>query len=860
MVSKFSQVIIALGAICSLSACVEDPGVNTNNELLVSSEGRYEQSSSVGNLFATALQKEYDLDFAFVPSSNLLDQAYTLIEPGMEPELTTRRVLSLMDASKPRWKEYKLGTMKGSAIKDFIVSRTLEMQRHELHVAGMHYSFRMVGGFPDRFIYLSTENGDEIQDSRYYRVAIDATNYRTFPGYWFAHGMSRSFREETKTANLEQALTNYLAKIQVMKPFDTIRSRVIIDEKSEISGITPISKVQGISHMSELLGHIVTVEGVVTVLGTVKDGFHKGRKEAYIQSVTPDDDPRSSEGIYLDLGYGSLADVEVGSLIRVKGTVYEELAMNEGLSRTGIRKVQSVDVIPTPTPYTIEPVVLGGDSLVNIPNKRISTYFGNINRKPALNLEDGIDFWESLEGMKIVVKSPRVVGFAGGKKDVSEEGRPKGYISVFVVAEGTANEEQKTPVGGLMIDNLEFDYNPEIIRIVDHHLAPKVTSSKVFEVGDMMKHDLEGVFGYEKNLFGGGEYTFFVTGQFEGTQDSTPPTPEQKPQSKLAPEEDKLTVATFNVENLTAGKDAFRFDRLGRTIAYNLHCPDIINLVEIQDDDGAFGYTNSNLYKPGTDDTVAEKTLMDLITNIRDCPNPAEYKFVNVDPVKNQEGGEPGGNIRVAMIYNSLRVGFNPKGEPGPISNSYLAADGSLLQNPGRLNHEELEGTRRPLVAEFTFKGERIFVIGNHFNSKGGDTSLWSADQPPVLGSSDRRSKIADVVNDFVELILRSDKNANVIVTGDFNDFNESRAMQVLEGGGALKNLANVKKANGEPIIQPNDVYTYNYGGNSQPLDFILVSPALLRRQPEVDALHINTDFMGQVADHDPVISRFTFD
>ncbi|MFJ9584204.1 hypothetical protein [Streptomyces acidicola] len=32
-------------------------------------------------------------------------------------------------------------------------------------------------------------------------------------------------------------------------------------------------------------------------------------------------------------------------------------------------------------------------------------------------------------------------------------------------------------------------------------------------------------------------------------------------------------------------------------------------------------------------------------------------------------------------------------------------------------------GSRKPLVGEFTFQGKNVFLIANHFTSKGGDQS-----------------------------------------------------------------------------------------------------------------------------------------
>ena len=150
-----------------------------------------------------------------------------------------------------------------------------------------------------------------------------------------------------------------------------------------------------------------------------------------------------------------------------------------------------------------------------------------------------------------------------------------------------------------------------------------------------------------------------------------------------------------------------------------------------------------------------------------------------------------------------------------------------------------------------------MYVIGNHFNSKGGDDSLWGAEQPPVFKSERKRIGLADGINDFCERILLSRPDANIIVLGDFNDYGQSLMIKALEDND-LRSLLTYHK-DGKPLVEPDDRYTYNYSGNSQSLDYILVSSSLLKRNPEMEVLHINTDYMFQVSDHDPVIARFSF-
>ncbi len=56
-----------------------------------------------------------------------------------------------------------------------------------------------------------------------------------------------------------------------------------------------------------------------------------------------------------------------------------------------------------------------------------------------------------------------------------------------------------------------------------------------------------------------------------------------------------------------------------------------------------------------------------------------------------------------------------------------------LLYSPGRIDptNPAFTSSRKPLAGEFEFRGETFFVIGNHFNSKGGDDPLFGRFQPP---------------------------------------------------------------------------------------------------------------------------------
>jgi predicted extracellular nuclease len=141
-----------------------------------------------------------------------------------------------------------------------------------------------------------------------------------------------------------------------------------------------------------------------------------------------------------------------------------------------------------------------------------------------------------------------------------------------------------------------------------------------------------------------------------------------------------------------------------------------------------------------------------------------------------------------------------------------------------------------------------VFVIANHFSSKGGDEPLFGRFQPPTRSTEVARHAQAQSVNDFVDELLAVDPDANVIVLGDINDFEFSETVEILEGGVLTTLMDTVPKA---------ERYSYVFEGNSQVLDQILVSGNLLDNFPiEYDPVHVNSEFADQASDHDPQVAR----
>ena len=125
------------------------------------------------------------------------------------------------------------------------------------------------------------------------------------------------------------------------------------------------------------------------------------------------------------------------------------------------------------------------------------------------------------------------------------------------------------------------------------------------------------------------------------------------------------------------------------------------------------------------------------------------YDYRQIDPVNNADGGQPGGNIRVGFLFHSERglefvdrAGGDAVTDTDVVRRRTGRAPG-LTVSPGRVldafgGAAAFENTRKSLAGEFRFRGETIFVVVNHFSSKGDDRPLYGHFQPPFRSSRGR--------------------------------------------------------------------------------------------------------------------------
>ncbi len=581
--------------------------------------------------------------------------------------------------------------------------------------------------------------------------------------------------------------------------------------------ITPIFDIQGAAQVSPLVRDSVTTTGIVTAVDS--NGF-------YLQDPTGDGNNATSDGIFVFTGSGSAPGVNSGDQVQVQGTVSEFTPGGDTSGNLSTTQISgNLTITPVSTGNALPASVILGAEGRTPPTEVIdndqNTPYNTLTQGDYEPTEDGIDFYESLEGMRVTVNDARAVSPTNG------------FGEIFTVADNGANATGLSLSERGTINISPDDFNPERIQIDDDSTVSPQSTPQV-DVGAQLG-DVTGVVSYNF-----GNFEVLPTEPFTPT-----PSTLERETSNLAPGEDQLTVASFNVLNLDPNDgdgDADiangQFDRLASQIANNLNSPDIIGLQEVQDNDGSASSTI----------TAADQTLQTLIDAIAAVDSDLNYQFIdNTFIGDDTNGGQPGGNIRTAFLYNpdrvnlvggSVRTVTNPQDQQTNPNNPFFAS-------------------RLPLAATFTFNGEDVTVVNNHFSSKGGSSPLFGRIQPTtgdfqedpnINGSLDQRRAQARAVNDFVEDILVDNSNANVVVQGDLNEFEFISPLdQILEP--TLTNLTET--------LPENERYSFIFDGNSQALDHILVSDSLVAGA-RFDEVHVNSEFSVRASDHDPLLSRFT--
>ncbi len=386
-------------------------------------------------------------------------------------------------------------------------------------------------------------------------------------------------------------------------------------------------------------------------------------------------------------------------------------------------------------------------------------------------------YYESLEGMRVALPDAVVVGptFSGCGFAVTRGAGPIRFIREQV-------EDTVEPIVPIL-----------------HHSDVTCGAFPQVKVGDVVQ-GLEGPLIYHFDQFK-------IVNQFAEelavTAAAMPPAPQ-----KVTAGEGEVSIATFNVHDyfntvndtgsdaepkMTAEELRLKQVKLTATISELLSCPTLLAVQEVENE-----------------------ALLQALAQQLELPCGFRYQ------VAHRESDDARG-IDVALLVDPRRgqiqdISLHQRCSAITTDTAEISIDCPAGQDP--------LFSRPPLEVSLVLDGDVYVVVVNHFKSKREGEQETAA----------RRLAQANAVAELVRLRLEDNRDARVIVLGDFNDYALSAPMAVLTSESA--DLVNTALQ-----VPLEECYTYNFGGVSQLLDAVLVSPSLASQIVNSTIVHVNADF-----------------
>jgi predicted extracellular nuclease len=543
-----------------------------------------------------------------------------------------------------------------------------------------------------------------------------------------------------------------------------------------------IHDIQGCNHTSPYRGQTVSeITGIVT---------WKDQHGFYMQDPTPDDRDCSSEGIYVFTN--RYPENIPGDQVIVSGIVEEFAANNQNkdqltlteITSPKIHFISSGNALPAPT-------IIGKNGKIP-PDKIIEDdQFSNFDIS-----EDGLDFYESLESMRVEIEQAVVI-------------QPENsYHEIYVLPAEMQAENLLSPQGALL--SIPPDQNPERIQVT----LPDSFKKTVY-LGVQFDTPIMGILSYAY-----GSYTVIETNQPQLTHKTT-----QKDKFTGTLSSSDLLVATYNVDNLSRS-DLARITSISDQIVHSLNSPDILILQEIQDDSGE-----------ENDGTIAaSKALKTLIDQIQKQGGP-KYHYVDNPPTNNSSGGVSGGNIRTVFLYRTDR-GLSWRNTSISVNAEKVSA---------------FKNNRQPVLGTFQFEGQNIYIIGVHLVSNLANTPEFGAIQPQSRPEEPKRIAQAQWIANFARSLQNQDPSACVLVAGDFNDVPGSSTLTQFPSVQWVNLAADVPSDSRYSILYQGSADLFDQILISHSFTHhVTIDAAVIH-------LNTSAPAKKQISDHDPFIVKITF-
>ena len=585
---------------------------------------------------------------------------------------------------------------------------------------------------------------------------------------------------------------------------------------------TPIYEIQGSGMESPIVGSEVATEGIV--VGDFQEG---GKKGFYIQAITGDGDPATSDGVFV---YAPGAEeLYTGDHIRVRGTVKEYEGLTEIGSISQIWVCAIEQALPEPSAVTL----------------------------PVSDLSD----YEALEGMRVIFPQSLVI---------SEYYNYDRYGEIMLTS-----TRHLTPTA-------EFEPgSPEALAAMQAYLLDSITldDGRTNQNPDPAVHPNGYIFDLN-NLFRGGDLVTNMVGVLDYSYELYRIQPthfgDYTPVNyrTAAPEiaEGDLKIASLNVLNyfttIDAGtsswicgpsgdmecRGADDAEELARQRAKIISAlvgldADVVGLIEIEND------------RPGM---APDYAVADLVAGLNDILGAGTYAYVPTGAIGTDA-------IKTALIYKPANV--TPFGSPAVLDSTF--------------DPLFLDTYNRPVLAVTfidNFSEQGFTVAVNHLKSKGsscediGDPDLGDG----VGGCNLTRTNAAMVEVDWLATDPTGTGVESYILIGDFNSYDKEDPIDAIKAGaddipGTADDFVDLLFE-----MQGEGAYSYVFDGKIGYLDYALANLKFAQFINDTNTWHINADEPDLIdydtsykqdaqdaiyapdayraSDHDPVIVSFTFD
>ena len=533
-----------------------------------------------------------------------------------------------------------------------------------------------------------------------------------------------------------------------------------------------INNINSLRHISTFNNASLKTTGIVTAKGN--NGF-------YIQDGTINTNGSCGLFIYTGVSSSYLTNVKLGDLIEITGTLLEYGYTNQ-LTITELTTITKLDIISSNNTLP-EPINIGQD-YNNYPSLVIDD--NNINNfNPSTS---ALDYWENYEGMLVRIDKPNVIG---QKKD---------FGSFAITIDMPNPNRVNTKYGGVLLDK---DHNPDVMIISDVIMYQNPIFYGVYP-GDKIT-SITGIVSYNYGIFNILPRTINDIGTITNGEISSdllllkgtyisPAYRVKEALNTIDPSINHFMIGTTNQFNLTIKVNE---SRVADYIRINVKAPHILLMQEIQDDNGVVN-----------DGVVSSDINLSYFTSLVNNPKynayyTRNYSYVYIAPENNQDGGAPGGNIRVAMIYDTLTFEIQ-----------------SSIRIGLKEETDAFANSRKPLYVVFKHKttGTLYHLINVHNKSKSGDNSPWGAIQPPVQTTLPVRIKQTTYIKNWISTNLNVETD-NIVLSGDFNDYEFSDSVKVFDDNTEnrfMKNLIN--------DIPENERYSFYFNGTYHAIDMMIVS------------------------------------